>query len=88
MVGGARDHCDGVFPGFRRLRRRTVSSGSSDTARSRSGRLYEVLLKIPRGFYPEVEPPLYLDPRLGDNGGRTLSTTIRKGGSATTARAE
>src|SRR5258708_33959412 len=34
----------------------------------KSGRLYEVLLKIPARLYPETEPPLYLDPRLGNNG--------------------
>jgi hypothetical protein len=33
----------------------------------KSGRLYEVLLKIPARFYPETEPPLYLDPHLGGN---------------------
>ena len=33
----------------------------------KTGRLYEVLLKIPARLYPEVEPPLYLDPHLGGN---------------------
>ena len=33
----------------------------------KSGRLYEVLLKIPARVYPETETPLYLDPHIGAN---------------------
>ena len=32
-----------------------------------SGRLYEAVLKIPARLYPETEPPIYIDPRLGSN---------------------
>jgi len=32
-----------------------------------SGRLYEVVLKVPARAYPETEPPIYIDPRLGSN---------------------
>jgi len=33
----------------------------------RSGGLYEVLLKVPARLYPETEPPIYLEPRIGSN---------------------
>jgi ubiquitin-protein ligase len=32
-----------------------------------SGRLYEVVLKVPARVYPQTEPPIYISPRLGSN---------------------
>ena len=51
----------------------------------RSGRLYEVLLKIPRGSTPRSSPRCISTRALAITGGRTPSTKIRGEGSATTA---
>ena len=32
-----------------------------------SGRLYEVVLKVPARLFPQVEPPIYISPRIGAN---------------------
>ena len=45
----------------------------------KTGRLYEVLLKIPARLYPEVEPPLYLDPHLGSNWRQDAVNRDRRG---------
>lgn len=32
-----------------------------------SGKLYEVVLKVPARSYPEIEPAIYINPRIGAN---------------------
>jgi hypothetical protein len=78
--------CDGVFPGFRRLRRRTATSGSSDTCvvHGLAGST-RCCLRFPRGSTPRPSRPFTSTRALAITGGRTPSTTIRGAGSATTA---
>ena len=33
----------------------------------KTGQRYEILIKIPANLYPETEPPIYLEPRIGGN---------------------
>src|SRR5439155_17925985 len=78
--------CDGVFPGFRRSRRRTGTSASSDNCavRGRAGST-RCSLRSPLGSTPRPNLRFTSIRTLAITGGRTQSTMIHGGGSATTA---
>src|SRR5438034_167756 len=78
--------CDSIFPGFRRSRRRTGTWASSDTCAVRGlAGSTRCSLRSPRGSTPRPNLRFTSIRTLAITGGRTQSTTIRGGGSATTA---
>lgn len=53
------------FPWFRPFETASGHVGFFGHLRGpRTGRLYEVVLKVPARVYPDVEPPIYMLPRL------------------------
>src|SRR5437016_2967492 len=79
--------CAGGFPGFRRLRRRTATSASSDTCAVRGlAGSTKWCLRFLHGSTPRPSLPFTSIRILAITGGRTQLTAIRVGGSVTTGR--